>query len=94
MTRMTKSALLVGVLLLWGCSSDSTTTDTPTCPNILVDAGDYWGFGWCQSNGMNFPCCPDNLPSCNADSRYPICVIAARSNAVCGCCEASWTCTW
>jgi len=92
MTRISKLVFCASVFMFWGCASDSTTTNPPTCPNILVDAGDYWGMGWCGNNGTNFPCCPDPLPTCDASSKYPACVREAQSNALCACCESSWTC--
>jgi hypothetical protein len=74
-----------------GCSNDGKSSSAPSCPESQLDAGDFWGTGMCTSGGVELPCCPDQLPTCEADSSYPAC-LRTSSSALCVCCERTWTC--
>jgi|GEM_PF-2748427 len=75
-----------------GCAKDAQTSVAPECPEPRIDAGDYWNTGMCSNGGTPMPCCPVELPPCEADAGLPACIRASGSNALCVCCESTWTC--
>jgi len=83
---------ILSLSLVSGCSKDVATSAAPSCPEIQLDAGDYWGTGMCTSGAQQSPCCPVDLPPCDADAGYPACIRATDPNAICVCCANAWTC--
>jgi len=88
-------AWLISILFLpfvSACSKDAQTSAAPNCPKVQLDAGDYWGLGMCSSGAQQSPCCPAELPVCESDAGYPVCIRATTPNSVCVCCANEWTC--
>jgi hypothetical protein len=91
--RLTPIAIFATLILLAGCANDTSSDKTPTCPDTLVDAGDYWGTGTQEYGGDTYPTCPAPLPECPKNSAVPVCLRQAPSSTLCVCCDATWYCT-